>query len=176
MSSSEQNRPEANPAEQDFRIKRVTFGGSEDCGDVLAVEQPLEIRIVFGPEDQRKSKSLSVTMRTPGQDFELAAGFLLSENIVRSPEQILSLKHVGPAPTGEAHGNTLMVELAFDLPVKMEKLQRHFYTTSSCGVCGKASLDAVRSQGVSALDDRLSVDSAVIFGLPKCASTEAKCV
>lgn len=105
-------------------------------------------------------------MRTPGSDFELAAGFMLSENIVNQPKQLVSFEHVGPVPEAGEHGNTLSVELGFDVPVEIEKLQRHFYTTSSCGICGKASLEAVRNQGIEALDDLLIVDKDIIFGLP----------
>lgn len=166
LSPSEQSEPDTNPAERKVHVRRVTEGGCEDYDDVLAVEEPLEIRLVFGPKGNRRSKSLSITMRTPGHDFELASGFLLSENIIRHPDQILSFKHVGPAPEDEVHGNTLMVELGLDLPVDLEKLQRHFYTTSSCGVCGKASLEAVQAQGITPLRDSLSVDSSVVFGLP----------
>ena len=99
---------------QSFAITRVTGNGAESVEDVLAVEEPLEIRVVFGPEENRRSKSLSITMRTPGNDFELAAGFLLSENIVSKPGDIVSFEHVGPAEEGHEHGNTLMVELGFD--------------------------------------------------------------
>jgi FdhD protein len=166
LTDSEPLEPEANPGERKVRVQRVTEGHSEFRDDVLAVEEPLEIRVVFGPNEKRRSKSLSITMRTPGHDFELAAGFLLSENIVRRPAQIRSFEHVGPALAGEAHGNTLMVELAPDVPVDLERLQRHFYTTSSCGVCGKASLAAVEAQGVSPLVDSLVVDASVIFDLP----------
>ena len=152
--------------EREFRVTRVTPSGAEEFADILAVEEPLEIRVVFGPEVNRRSKSLSITMRTPGNDFELASGFLLSENIVRKPADIVSFEHVGPAEGESEHGNTLMVEFANDVPFETEKLQRHFYTTSSCGVCGKASMEAVRAQGIAPLDAGLSVDRHVIFELP----------
>lgn len=161
------SQAERRVAEERVSITRVTRHGREERDDVLAVEEPLEIRVVFGPGEKRRSKSLSITMRTPGNDFELAAGFLLSENIVNHRRQIVSFEHVGPAPEGGEHGNTLSVELGFDVPVAIEKLQRHFYTTSSCGICGKASLDAVRVQGVQALEDSLIVDPDVMFELPE---------
>ena len=158
--------PEQPESERHVSVVRVTSAGSENRQDLLAIEEPLEIRIVHGPRNKRHSKSLSITMRTPGHDFELAAGFLLSENIVETPDQIVGFEHVGPAEPGKDHGNTLMVELGFDVDVEIEKLQRHFYTTSSCGICGKASLDAVRALEISPLDDPLVVDSEVIFRLP----------
>ena len=147
-------------------VTRVTKSTREIRDDVLVVEEPLEIRVVFGSKEKRKSKSLSITMRTPGSDFELAAGFLLSENIVGHPSDIQSFEHVGPAEAGKDHGNTLMVELGFDVPLEIEKLQRHFYTTSSCGICGKASLDAVRAQGLEPFQSKLKVDEQVVFTLP----------
>lgn len=153
-------------SEKEFRITRVTQSGAEELDDALAVEEPLEIRVVFGPENKRRSKSLSITMRTPGSDFELASGFLLSESIVHKPSDIVSFEHVGPAEGEAEHGNTLMVELANDVPFEFEKLQRHFYTTSSCGICGKASLEAVRAQGMSPLTSEFEVEHKTIFDLP----------
>ncbi len=163
----ELNKGEPRRGEKRVSIWRVTRDGRQQRDDILAVEEPLEIRVVFGPREKRRSKSLSITMRTPGRDFELAAGFLLSENIVSRPEDIISFEHVGPVPEHGFHGNTLSVELGFEVPLEMEKLQRHFYTTSSCGICGKASLDAVRSQGVERLEDPLMVETDVIFRLPE---------
>jgi FdhD protein len=158
--------PNSSKSEKQLTIERVTRDGRQHEPDVVAAEEPLEIRVVFGPRERRRSKSLSITMRTPGHDEELAAGFLLSENILSDPQQIDSFEHVGPAPEGGAHGNTLMVELAVGVELEIEKLQRHFYTTSSCGICGKASLDAVRNQGMTELDDSFSLDSGMLFGLP----------
>lgn len=160
------NEAEKNEGEKRISISRVTRGGYERLDDIVAVEEPLEIRVVFGPKEKRRSKSLSITMRTPGSDFELAAGFLLSENVVSKPEQLVSFEHVGPAPEDRDHGNTLTVELGFDVPFEIEKLQRHFYTTSSCGICGRASLDAVRNQGVDRLEDPMILDAELIHDLP----------
>lgn len=152
---------------QSFAIQRVTKNGRDSVDDSLAVEEPLEIRVVFGPEENRRSKSLSITMRTPGKDFELAAGFMLSENIVSRPEDVVSFEHVGPSEEGREHGNTLMVELGFGVDFAIERLQRHFYTTSSCGICGKASLDSIRAQGAKPIESgKFSVKDEVIFGLP----------
>jgi FdhD protein len=97
--------------------------------DVVAVEEPMEIRI--------GAKPISVMMRTPGDDFELAAGFLFTEGIVTSREQIASMRHWGSP-------NVVRVALRDGSVVDWQKLQRHFYATSSCGVCGKTSIDAIR--------------------------------
>lgn len=163
---NQSKKPEHSLAEKSFVIDRISTGGNRQMNDVVAVEEPLEIRVVFGVAGARRSKSLSITMRTPGNDHELAAGFLISENIICQPEDLVSSNHVGPPPEGELRGNTLMVELAPAVQVDIEKLQRHFYTTSSCGVCGKASLNAVQAQGVVPLVDDLRVDAESIYSLP----------
>ncbi|MCB0579409.1 MAG: formate dehydrogenase accessory sulfurtransferase FdhD [Phaeodactylibacter sp.] len=121
--------------------------GRESYGrtDLLAREEPLEIKLAYGPRGQRHSRSLAVTMRTPGQDEELAAGFLFTEGIIGKASDIRGMRHVGQALAPEARENILLVELDEELPVDFDKLNRHFYTSSSCGVCGKASIDMVRS-------------------------------
>ena len=108
--------------------------------DFLAAEEPLEIRLLFGSADNRRQQSVSVTMRTPGQDFDLAIGFLFTEGIIQNREDVQGVKHCGGL-----NGNVVRIELKEDVPVNITKLERNFYTTSSCGVCGKASIDAVRT-------------------------------
>jgi FdhD protein len=120
--------------------------------DELAVEEPLEIRLAYSAGGQRKQQSLSITMRTPGEDAELAAGFLLSEGIIHGLEDIASIRPCGP-PVGPLKlQNVIRVELRADIPVDIQRLERHFYTTSSCGVCGKASLEALQVGAVSPLN------------------------
>ena len=138
----------------------------QSCEDVVAVEEPLEIRIAFGPADQRRSKSLAITMRTPGNDAELATGFLLSENVIQTASQIEKIAHVGPAPDNGTHGNTLMVDLAPSVEFTVEQLQRHFYMTSSCGVCGKASIEAVMAQGFQPVATTIQIAAEMIASLP----------
>lgn len=108
--------------------------------DVLAVEEPLEIRLGFYEKDKLQHKAISITMRTPGNDFELAAGFLFTEGIIQSFEQIDEVKHCGKF--GQLT-NTVRVDLIPDLQIDLKKLDRHFYTSSSCGVCGKSSIEAL---------------------------------
>jgi FdhD protein len=109
--------------------------------DAVAVEEPLEIRIGHRASGRWITTSLSVTMRTPGHDFELAAGFLFSEGIIRSGNDVAAIQQVGP-PTS----NVVRVDLGPDVQLDLGRLERHFYTTSSCGVCGKSSLEALSSQ------------------------------
>ena len=147
-----------------------TSGSSQvlTIDDSVAIESPLEIRIVFGATSQRKDRSLSITMRTPGNDFELAAGFLLSEGIIQSGEDIDSFEFCGTVAEGESTSNQLRVNLSPSVDVDMSKLQRHFYTTSSCGVCGKASLDAIEAQDVSPIINKeLAVAASLVRKLPE---------
>ena len=123
-------------------IIKVTFEGSEEKPDLVAVEEPLEIRLGFGSMDNRQQRSVSVTMRTPTHDFELALGFLYSEGIITSYNQILSVKYCVDAGK-QATENIVRVELKPEVSFNTKSLQRNFYATSSCGVCGKASIEAI---------------------------------
>ena len=105
--------------------------------DLLAAEQPLEIQLSYVKENRRTIQSLAVTMRTPGHDQLLATGFLFTEGIIGSGSAIKKIDHI--------KDGTLLVMLAADKLPQWEKLQRNFFTSSSCGVCGKASIDAVFS-------------------------------
>ncbi len=119
---------------------------NRESDDLLVREEPLEIRLGLGPLDAREQYSLSVTMRTPGNDDELAMGFLYSESIISSVRDINGVHYCTDIKKPEEEGNVLRVELRPDIRVDLEKLNRHFYTTSSCGVCGKSSLEAVEQE------------------------------
>ncbi|MED5534830.1 MAG: formate dehydrogenase accessory sulfurtransferase FdhD [Pseudomonadota bacterium] len=129
-----------------LEVERIGEGAGT-LEDVVATEEPLEIRLAYtSPEGKRAEQSISVTMRTPGNDRELAAGFLYTEGIISKNADIESIAPCGPpAPNGLI--NVVRVELATDVEVALDRLERHFYTSSSCGVCGKSSLDAVAVQG-----------------------------
>ncbi|MEZ5344647.1 MAG: formate dehydrogenase accessory sulfurtransferase FdhD [Pyrinomonadaceae bacterium] len=120
------------------RVSRSSAPIKEE--DSLAVEEPLEIRIGYYSEDIFRHKAISITMRTPGNDFELAAGFLFTEGVIRSADQIQSIKYCGKPDQPK---NTVRVDLKPGTNIDLKKMERHFYTTSSCGVCGKSSLDAL---------------------------------
>lgn len=128
--------------------------------DTLAVEEPLEIRV--------RGKSLAVTMRTPGDDFDLAAGFLVSEGVVRSPSDIVSIRYcAGATADGSNTYNVLDVGLAEGVAPPDPSIERNFYTTSSCGLCGKASLDAVRTVATwQVASDPLRLDPKTITEFP----------
>ena len=123
-------------------ITRFQDGSFEDLNDLVVVEEPLEVKLVFGDADSREEFSLYVTMRTPGNDFELVIGFLLTEGIVESSNQIYKLFHCQTVKEEEL-GNVVKVELIAGFYPEIDKLKRNFYVTSSCGVCGKSSIDAV---------------------------------
>ena len=135
--------------------------------DLLAVEEPLQIRLALTDADgARSERALSVTMRTPGHDFELAAGFLLTEGIVAAPVDVARIRHQGPL-VRPGRRNTVLVELAPGVQADTARLERHFYTTSSCGVCGKTSIAAVETVARYELSgDGPIFDPAVIHALP----------
>lgn len=127
------------------RVCRVEGDAPSEQTDLLAGEEPLEIRIGYGPAEERQAKSISVTMRTPGQDFELAAGFLFTEGIITSDQHLKSVRYCPDVQKPEEKANVVKAELATSLQVDLKRLERLFYTSSSCGVCGKASIEAVQS-------------------------------
>ena len=129
-------------------VSKVHGDNTELCRpDDVAVEEPLEIQLCVASPEGAAAKSISITMRTPGDDAELALGFLFTEAILTSPGQVASVEHCGPPDPDSGVQNVIRVELAADQAVDLGRLERHFYTTSSCGVCGKASLDALRVGG-----------------------------
>jgi len=134
-------------------ISKISNGLQKVHADSVAVEEPLEIRLAFSTPDGRATRSISITMRTPGNDNELAAGFLFSESIIRQAGDIASIEACGPVAPDSGNHNVVRVELVPDVSVDLGRLQRHFYTTSSCGVCGKTSLDALRIVGIEPLTD-----------------------
>jgi FdhD protein len=133
-------------------ISKVNDSLQQALTDHVAIEEPLEIRLGFSAPEGRVSRSVSITMRTPGHDDELAAGFLFTESIVQQASDIVSIDPCGSPAPDSGHFNVIRVELSPTVEVDLGRLQRHFYTTSSCGVCGKASLDALRVVGVEAMN------------------------
>jgi FdhD protein len=136
----------------------VVRSGGETTADLLAIEEPLEIRV--------GEKPVSVTLRTPGDDFDLAAGFLFTEGIAREAKDIASIRHWGSP-------NVVRVDWCDGVRVDLQSLQRHFYATSSCGICGKVSIDAVRVQ-TSPLQSELRLAPEVITSLPDTLRAQQK--
>lgn len=135
--------------------------------DQLAVEEPLEIRLGYETPEGRSESSVSITMRTPGDDDVLAMGFLFTESIIHDMTEIAFVKPCGPPAPDSGNNNVIRVELESGVDVDLARLQRHFYTTSSCGVCGKTSLDALRLVGAKpAAKDTTRFARDVLTGLP----------
>lgn len=150
-------------------IRRVTLAGGsvEVTADALALEEPLEIRVTFGPESARQTKGVSITMRTPGHDRELAAGFLIGEGMLRSLNELEAVYSSGPRFGEEGHQHIVHVALKPGVTVDLDRLQRNFYTTSSCGVCGKTSIEALEMDHFPALPKpEWQVEAATICALP----------
>jgi len=151
-------------------ITRVEAGVPAPAQDILVAEEPLEIRLGHGQLDDRREIRLSVTMRTPGHDEELALGFLFTEGLVASPEEVVRVAYCEQVKD-EERGNVVRAELRPDVPVDPARWQRNFYTTSSCGVCGKSSLEAVHAQCRTVIRPWGRVDAAVITRLPDAMRT-----
>jgi FdhD protein len=150
-------------------VQRVVGAERTRATDLLAIEAPLEISLGYGPASHRQAHSLAVTMRTPGHDAELVAGFLLSEGIVAQPADIQSLTHHADPRRPKERGNVLRAELAPGVTLELDRLERHFYTSSSCGVCGKTSIEAVRASNcpVPPPAARPQVPASLIHQLPE---------
>jgi FdhD protein len=123
------------------RVRRFDGATSVDADDFVAIESPLEIKLAAS---DRATSTLSITMRTPGHDRDLAAGFLLTEGIVRAPGDLVDVVQVAE--------DSVVAHVRAGLEVSYGALDRHVYTTSSCGVCGKTSLDAVRTTSFFAIE------------------------
>jgi FdhD protein len=145
----------------DLPILTIERNNIQSRTDALAVEEPLEIRIGYGPAENRRVESIAITMRTPGEDIDLALGFLWTEGILSSLQEVTWARHRG------TEASVLQIDLHPGVLVDIDRLKRHFYAASSCGVCGKASLEAVRS--ISRFDltvDMTAVTPGIIHRLP----------
>lgn len=156
--------------------RKVISSNTGEFQDTLAVEEPLEIRVGLPLKGKVERKAVSITMRTPGDDGELAAGFLFTEGIIHHPEQIKQIRHCG-LKIGKTKGtinrasalnsNTIRVDLNEGVKVDLKSLDRHFYTTSSCGVCGKSSIEALSANVKTISDEGFRVSSEMIHSLPE---------
>jgi FdhD protein len=130
--------------------------------DYLVREEPMEIRI--------GRHSLSVTMRTPGNDLELAAGFLFTEGLIHRREEIEVIEHAKSDKAAEV-GNVVRIEISKDVRLDLESTERNFFAASSCGICGKASLDSVRLRGMRPPEGSLRLNPEVLCGMPDLLRT-----
>jgi len=160
--------------------ERVTEFSSLQVEETLAVEEPLEIQLGYGTASSREVKSISVTMRTPGHDFELAAGFLMSEGVVKDSNDIdnifyttrSNMRAIEKQKTAlttlpyQPEKNIVRVELSTSATVSLANLERNFYTTSSCGICGKASLLALETACPPRRNNDFYISAEILYLLP----------
>jgi FdhD protein len=149
------------------RIQKISGTNVQTVADHLALEEPLEIQIAFGPEAERQWKTVAITMRTPGHDRELAAGFLVGEGLLRSLDQVEAVHSRGPRHGEEGWQHSVRVTLRPGVEIDLARLERNFYTTSSCGVCGKTSLEALEMNSFPPLPAAdWQIDGATVCALP----------
>jgi FdhD protein len=139
-----------------IEVTRVAETSRDVTTDVVAIEEPLEILAAWRVDGEPREKMISVTMRTPGDDYDLAVGFLFTEGLLRAPEDVESVRH---------WSSPNRVRVAVTTRIDTSKLDRHFYTTSSCGVCGKTSIDALRVAS-RVLPKRPPVPHEIVHALP----------
>ena len=168
-------------AKTEARIWAVESGRPQPRSDQLATEEPLEIRLRAHPAERepprpdllrsgsprRSHITVAVTMRTPGADFELAAGFLYGEGVIRRRDEIAGISHGTDANLAEdVRLNVVNVDLTAATLPELQTLDRHFHTTSACGVCGKTSLDSLRVRAPKSIPAGPAVSSELLCGLP----------
>ena len=138
-------------------------GHARQRRDQVVTEEPLEVRVVAAGE----SRTVAITMRTPGADFELGAGFLFAEGVVTAKEQITGISYCQDSdlPKEQLY-NIVIVELGSGARPDLDSLERHFHVSSACGVCGKASLEAIALRGVKAVPDGPTIGPEIIASFP----------
>ena len=141
-------------------------GATEEITDQVTVEEPLEFSIAFGPQSSREIKNIAITMRTPGNDFELVLGFLYSEGIIKNKSDVQSIRRMDNLEDQSNTENTVLVELDETLSVDPQKI-RNFYINSSCGICGSQVVDGIGSlQQYHSLKSNFLVAESVLRTLP----------
>ncbi|MFB6457998.1 formate dehydrogenase accessory sulfurtransferase FdhD [Chitinophaga sp. Hz27] len=143
------------------RIRKVDQQEMLDTDDILAAEEPLEIRLIHGPTHNRRQQSISVTMRTPGDDEDLAAGFLFSEGII---QQYNAIAHMKTEDT--AAGTIITVSLKENILPQLSGSQRNFAATAACGVCGKQEIGSIHT-GVNVSNAILQANTSTILKMPE---------
>lgn len=142
-------------------IHKITEGKSTEAEDIVAMEEPLEIKLEYSTATGRIQKNIAVTMRTPGNDEELAGGFLFTEGIIKSNGHIAAIKQPS------ADENSLLVILKEDIKPYLGNVARNFYSTSSCGICGKASIEAIHTVSqYTKIKGNFKIAAEIIYGLP----------
>ncbi|WP_449399099.1 formate dehydrogenase accessory sulfurtransferase FdhD [Chryseobacterium wanjuense] len=157
-----------NKSVQQIEIIKMNDESRSFATDYVSVEEPLEIRVQYSKNEIRETKNISVTMRTPGHDAELAVGFLFTEGIISGYHQIKNV-HYANTECSRSNDNVVIIELIDGLIPQLMNADRNFYTTSSCGVCGKGSIASIKTQSVFKNSERkdLSLDCQILYQLPE---------
>ncbi len=152
-------------------IRKVDGVTSYQLPDVLSIEEPLEIKIIYGPAERRQQKNIAVTMRTPGNDIELATGFLFTEGIISSYKEVKNSFESGNKTS--LQNNTVITELTENCTPQLMHADRNFFTTSSCGVCGKSSIASIKTKNafIHLAKPAIKIDAALLYQLPKKLQT-----
>lgn len=169
----EKNKYQADSGTRQVFLKRLGSEGLRAVEDQVCMEEPLEINLILGQGADRHRRNLAVTMRTPGQDEQLALGFLFTEGIINGYSDVLEVKRISGQGFKDGPMNILEVHLAPSLELDLARLSRHFYTSSSCGVCGKGSIELV-CQHISFLlrPGFPRIDRRTLFSLPEQLRSE----
>lgn len=149
-------------------LKKISHHESKDDDDFIAVEEPLEIRLTYWDDaGEEMNHTIAVTMRTPGHDIDLALGFLYTEGIIKYPNEIIDIIPCGPILNQAQSQNIIRVKIHRDVKVDLEPLKRNNFVNSSCGICGKTSIEALKAK-FPAIDRREGphCSSEVIMQLP----------
>lgn len=145
--------------------KKFDSGVFQVKPDLVVTEEPLEIRLGYGGPEDRIQRNISVTMRTPGNDFELVIGFLFTEGILKSWADVLSVKYCTDAGRSAEYQNIVRVELKPGVEIDLKNAERNFYTTSACGICGKTSIEAVKAE-CETLSGSFSIPGSLLIDFP----------
>lgn len=146
------------------KIKKVSGNAITDMDDLVAVEEPMELKLNYLNNGIPTEKSVSITMRTPGYDFELAAGFLFTEGILSAPDDLDYINYCQQT-TQDSKENVVKAVLKKDVLVNLSSAERNFYISGSCGVCGKTSIEAIEQNACFKIDFDLRIKQQLIFGM-----------
>jgi len=148
-------------------VHKNTEGITQEISDEVAIEEPLEFSICFGPTSSRSNKNIAITMRTPGNDFELAIGFLFSEGVINNKNDILSVSRNKELVDDSNTENTVLIELNESVKVDPDKI-RNFYINSSCGICGSSMVEGIsKIQSIDSHSSNLEIEESVLRQLPE---------
>lgn len=150
---------------KNISIHKIANNSITQKQDCIVEESPLQIIIAYGAANERKRETLSVTMRTPGDDFNMITGFLFCESIIQQATDILSIKYIGNPDDQTLQENTVLVELASHIVFNIEDKKRNFFSAASCGFCGKTNTDMIRQQVFVPMSSNIQLHAEMLYQL-----------